>query len=308
MNRMISVKEYFRLEKQLSSAQGMAIYDEYLFQLYHTGYCAVHNIKEKNLVPNAFFPLGSANEGCPNCNYTNHANQCMFSTIRCKGNDLPLMYVTTGNGTGYDDEGFFYRCCVENILLDRDYSRKVISGHSELLQTISYKNEGIEETSYESPCWGCPAWLVDSENGYLYMFSCRNRTTIEFADMMDSNAYIISKFLLPDPLSKTRVTLNAFDIVDQFTCPFDTLFTQGGIYANGKIYYTFGMGNDKRGCYPDRLKVFDLEKRMCVNTIDLSDSLLGKEEIECCGFYNGDIFVNTNAGTVGIYSLGNACE
>ena len=302
--QLISQDMRFRLEKQLPSAQGMAIYDDNLFQLYHTGYCAVHNLKEKDSKPNAFFPLGSVNEGYPNKDYTNHANQCMFSTIRCNDNALPLMYVTTGNGIGYDDEGFFYRCCVENILLERNINGKVVSGRSELLQTISYRDEGIDNSIWESPCWGCPAWFVDSKNERLYMLSCRYRTTIEYADRIGNNAYIITSFPLPDPFSTKKVIYTASDILDQFICPFDTLFTQGGMYYNGKIYYTFGLGNDNNFCYPDRLKVFDLNKRICERTIDLSQSILGIEEIECCAFYNGELYVNTNADSVGVYSLG----
>lgn len=301
-------KLYFRMEKQLPSAQGMAIYGDELFQLYHTGYCAVHSLKAKNRKPDVLFPLGSVNEGIPNKDYANHSNQCMFSTVRCNGNSLPLLYVTTGNGVGSDEDGFYYRCCVENIVLERDYTTKVISGHSELLQTISYKDEGIEGTNWEKPCWGCPAWFVDSENCYLYIFSCRYRTTIEFSNTIKNNAYIISKFLLPDPFSGAKVILTACDIIDQFTCPFDTLFTQGGTYSNGKLFYTFGMGNGKGGCYPNRLKIIDLEQKKCIKTIDLSESIFGLEEIESCGFYNRELFVNTNAESVGIYSLGLCVE
>lgn len=308
MLMITEVRELFRLEKQLPSAQGMAIYGDILFQLYDTGFCAVHNIKEKKSLPDAFFPLGSVNEGVPDNKYTNHANQCMFSTIRTNGNDLPLLYVTSGNGVGCDDEGFFYRCSVENINLERDNYGKVISGNSELLQSISYKNEGIDTEKWESPCWGCPAWFVDSEKAFLYMLSCRNRTTIEYAEAAGSNAYIVSKFSLPDPFSEKKIILKACDILDQFTCPFDTLFTQGGIFYEGKIFYTFGMGSDKRGCYPDRIKIFDINKRECVNTLDLSQSIIGTEEIESCGFYNGELYVNTNADSVGIYSLGNIYE
>lgn len=293
------------LEKQLSSAQGMAVYGDELFQLYHTGWCAVHSLKYGHEKPDVFFPLGSANAGTPDNNYTNHSNQCMFSTVRCGENPLPLLYVTVGNGTGADDNGFFYRCAVENIVLVRDTTGKVLSGQSELLQTISYKDEGLEATKWESPCWGCPAWFVDSKKNCLYMLSCRYRTTVEFADIAGNNAYVITTFPLPDPFSEAKVILKPCDILDQFTCPFDTLFTQGGIYADGKLYYTFGMGSDKRGCYPDRLKIFDLNLRQCTETFDLSGSILGLEEIESCGFYNGELLVNTNAENVGIYSLGN---
>lgn len=303
MTQYRNVMQLFRLEKQLPSAQGMAIYGDELFQLYHTGYCAVHNMKDKNSKPYAFFPLGSMNEGTPNKSYINHSNQCMFSSIKASGNALPLMYVTSGNGIGEDEDGYFYRCSVENIVLRRDCLGKVASGRSELIQTICYKNNNTEKTIWEKPCWGCPAWFVDSENGYLYIFSCRNRTTIEFSDMIESNAYIISKFDLPDPFSMKKVVLDASKIIDQFTCPFDTLFTQGGVYYNSKLYYTFGLGNDSRGCYPNRIKVFNLQEKKCVETIDLSKSIMAGEEIESCIIYNENIYVNTNSDSVGIYLL-----
>lgn len=91
------------------------------------------------------------------------------------------------------------------------------------------------------------------------------------------------------------------DILDQFTAPFDILFTQGGMFKDGKIFYTFGFGNET---YPDGLRIYDLKQRRLAARMDLSRSVLKDEEIECCSFYKGELLCNTNAQPSKLYSLG----
>lgn len=289
-----------RYDKVLKSAQGMAIYGDNAFILHHTGVCAVYDLITKDAKCVTSFKLGSYNDGTPSNEYINHSNQCMFSDIRLNDNSIPLLYVTTGNHFGEDEDGYFYRCAVENIVLTKDSDGHVV-GTSSLVQTISYKNGGIEDTQYESPCFGCPAWFVDSKKGYLYIFSARYRTTAEFLPYYEQNRYIITKFKLPDPTQSKFVLLHARDIIDQFVTPFDILFTQGGTLKDDKIYYTFGLGNDQ---YPLGMRVFDLKNRCICQEYDLSKSSFGNEEIECCGFYQGELLCNTNAPIGGIFSLG----
>ena len=296
-----SAKLFMRYEKSFPSAQGMAIHEDLAFILYHTGYCAVCDLETRSGSPLAVFPLGSANEGVPSPAYINHANQCMFSTLHYQGNPLPLLYVTTGNMGGGDENGFYYRCAVENILLKKDGTGRCTGAESRLVQTISYSNENLEKTGWLSPCWGCPAWFVDSEKGRIYLFSAKYRTTRDYLQFREDNRYIITEFIMPQPEEGTFVRLTAADIIDQFTAPFDILFTQGGTLAGGKIYYTFGFGDTQ---YPNGLRVYDLaERRLCAE-MDLSGSVLGREEIECCAFYKGSLLCNTNAENAGIYDLG----
>lgn len=296
-----NVKLIMRYKKILPSAQGMAIYGDSAFILHHTGECAIYNLKTKDPKPEVRFRLGSWNSGTPNEKYINHANQCMFSSRHLNGNPLPLLYVTTGNAGGGDENGYYYRCAVENINVERDSTDKAVWAKSERIQTISYRNDGIERVNWETPCWGCPAWFVDSENGSLYMFSARYRTTEAFLQYYDRNSYIITRFPLPDAADGGLVILTAKDIEDQFLAPFNILFTQGGMICRDKLFYTFGLGDAH---YPIGLRVYDLKERCQAAAIDLSTSAMGAEEIESCSFYHGELLCNTNAETGGIFSLG----
>ena len=293
---------YVRYNKILPSAQGMAVFDHMAFILHHTGECALYDLRTRNPAPLARFPLGSYNSGAPTKDYINHANQCMFSGEHLNGNPIPLLYVTAGYGTERDQDGYFYRCAVEDLHVERAADGRCQRAESRLVQTVTFSGEGIEETGYEMPCWGCPAWFVDSESEHLYIFSARWRTTEEFLIHYEENRYIVTKLRKP-PLSEPFVHLKAKDILDQFLLPFDILFTQGGMIAGDKLFYTFGLG---RPPYPIGLRVYDLTNRCVCGRLDLSDSVLGQEEIESCCFYEGELLCNTNAPTGGIYSLGTA--
>lgn len=293
---------YMRYDKILPSAQGMAVYGDMAFILYHTGVCALYDLKTRDPKPLARFPLGSYNSGVPARDYLNHSNQCMFSGEYLEGNTIPLLYVTCGCGVGRDQDGFFYRCAVEDVHVERMADGRCTRAESRLIQTLVFSDEDIGKTSYEKPCWGCPAWFVDSANDCLYIFSSRWRTTKEFLEHYNANRYIITKMRKP-PLVDAFVRLTAADILDQFLVPFDILFTQGGMISGDKMFYTFGLGDNS---YPIGLRVYDLTGRCVCGKVDLSGSIFGHEEIESCSFYNGELFcnTNTNAGTGGIYSLG----
>lgn len=294
-----SSKLYMPFSKTLSSAQGMAIYDNEAFILYHTGVCSVYDLLSRSDIPKASFRLASYNGGFPSQQYINHANQAMFSSNYYRNNNIPLLYVTTGNDGGEDENGFYYRCAVENIIKRKNEAGD-ITFTSELLQTIHYKNTGIEDTTWETPCWGAPAFFVDSENNFLYIFSARYRTTKAFSEYYSKNAYIITKFSLPGIDGEKNVILTASEILDQFTVPFDIPFTQGGTLYQDKIYYTFGFGNND---YPIGIRIYDLKHKCIAARIDLSHSVLANEEIECCSFYKGNLLYNTNSGNIYMMDL-----
>lgn len=291
---------YMRCDKILPSAQGMAIHGGMAFILYHTGVCALYDLETRDPRPLARFPLGSYNSGTPTGDFLNHANQCMFSGEHLDGNPIPLLYVTAGYGTGFDADGFFYRCAVEDVRVERAGDGTCRRAESRLVQTISYSDEGREGTAFERPCWGCPAWFAGGGDDCLYMFSARWRTTAEFLEHKAENRYIVTRLRKP-PLAEPFVCLTGADILEQFLLPFDILFTQGGMIAGDKLFYTFGLGTPQ---YPVGLRVYDLTNRRVCGRLDLSASVLGGEEIESCCFYNGELLCNTNAGTGGIYSLG----
>ena len=299
-----NVSLYMRYEKVLPSAQGMAIYGDLAFILHHTGVCAVYDLAARQSAPLTSFKLASYNDGADGKERINHSNQCMFGSVHIGANPLPLLYVTTGNDGGADEAGYYYRCAVENITLHRGADGIVTGGKSELVQTISLNDKGIENSRWQRPCWGCPAWFVDPDTGVIYTFSARYRTTAAFKEHYADNNYIITKYRSVNPLNGGAVMLTSDDITDQFECPFDIPFTQGGMIHGGRLYYTFGCGSANGGEYPDGLRVYDLREKRLVAKANLQNSVLGAEEIESCSFYNGELLCNTNADIGGIYSLG----
>ncbi|MBR5545863.1 MAG: hypothetical protein IKU70_02655 [Clostridia bacterium] len=290
-------KLYMRFQKQLPSAQGMAIHNDRAYLLYDSGWCAVHDLNERDERPLDLFPLGSMNEGTPTQDYRNHANQAMFGALHHGDNPIPLLYVTTGKGIGTDQDGFFYRCAVENIICTTD-ENGVEHHRSETLQTICYQPEGIEDTSFVPPCWGCPAFFPDTENGFLYIFSARYRTKRGCVPEGERNAFVITKFPLPALTDGSMVRLTPKQILDQFEIPSDTAFTQGGLLAGNHLIYTFGC--PKLG-YPDEIMVFDVCRKELTAHIRNLDEALHGEELESCAIYCGELMLNTCDG--GIYTL-----
>ena len=123
----------------------------------------------------------------------------------------------------------------------------------------------------------------------LGMLSARFRTTAAFLDKYDENAYIVTKFRLPNP-TEGDVTFTADDIIDQYFLPFNAFATQGGTIYEDKLYYSFGFG---RKDTPDALNVIDLNKKEYALCEDLSTSPFADEEVECVGFYKGKMLINT---------------
>ena len=110
--------------------------------------------------------------------------------------------------------------------------------------------------------------------------------------------------LLPDPLQGGMIRFGPKDIQDQFTVPFDIPFTQGGMIAGNKLFYTFGAGDAER---PDGIRVYDLSRKCLIAGADLQDTIMGAEEIESCSFRGRELICNTNAKPEGgYYSLGTA--
>ena len=154
------------------------------------------------------------------------------------------------------------------------------------------------------PCWGCPAWFADCRQKAVYMFSAKYRTTPAFKAYYPVNQYIITRFPLPDPLQGGMIRFGPKDIQDQFTVPFDIPFTQGGMIAGNKLFYTFGAGDAER---PDGIRVYDLSRKCLIAGADLQDTIMGAEEIESCSFRGRELICNTNAKPEGgYYSLGTA--
>ncbi len=281
---------YMRCHRPIPNTQGMDVWGDRAFVLYDTGVCGVFDLKSRDPNPMAVFPLGSYNAGKPSRDYLNHANSCMFSATHLNGNPIPLLYVTAGTGIGTTEDGYFYRCAVENIIEQPDGFFV-----SQTVQTITYDPEGTLPEGIEPPCWGCPCFMMDPDEGVLYIFSARYRTKRGCVPEGAQNAYIITKFPLPDPEKGGKVILHPEDILEQFTVPSDVLFTQGGGIANGKLYYTYGC--PKVG-YDVEILVFDLKKKCLAAHVGNLNEAFHQEEIECCAVYGGLLLCNTCDGSI----------
>jgi hypothetical protein len=137
--------------------------------------------------------------------------------------------------------------------------------------------------------------MVDNDAGFLYLFSARYRTKRGCVPEGKKNAYLITKFPLPDPKQGGMVHLHPEDILDQFAVESEVLFTQGGTIFDGKLYYTFGY---PKGGYPVQIMAFDLKNKcLAAQSGDLSEAFFD-EEIECCAPYRGKLLCNTCAGSI----------
>lgn len=68
--------------------------------------------------------------------YSNHVNQAVFSQTFYEEEDaFPLLYVTSGNAGGADEDGYYGRCAVERITM-KEQEDGTLSFSSELMQTI----------------------------------------------------------------------------------------------------------------------------------------------------------------------------
>lgn len=281
---------YMTCHRPVPNVQGMDIYGDWAFVLHDTGVCAVYDLITRSPNPLSVFPLGSYNSGKPTRDYLNHANSCMFGAVHWEDNPIPLLYVTVGAGIGCDEDGYFYRCAVENI-----QQREDGSFFAQTIQTICYKPEGQLPPGIVQPCWGSPCFLVDNDNGYFYLFSARYRTKRGCVPEGKENAYILTKLPLPNLAQGGMIHLRPEDILDQFVVPSDVLFTQGGTIYGEKLYYTFGY---PKGGYPLQILVFDLtSKTLCAQVENLTESFRG-EEIECCGIYRNRLLCNTCDGSI----------
>jgi hypothetical protein len=286
---------YMHIWQGEHDVQGMGIWEKWAFVLHDTGICSVYDLECRSAVPLDVFRLGSYNEGVPSKDYRNHANSCMFSTKHYRDNEIPLLYVTIGTGIGMDEDGYFYRCAVEDITRQKD-KFGAIKYTAQTLQTISYHPAGIEQTPWKQPCWGCPAFLVDSEDDALYIFSAQYRTKRGQVPEGEHNRYIVTKFSLPPLHAGKEVRLGPADIIDQFDFPSDVQFTQGGTIFAGKLYYTFGC---PRNGYPLTIMVVDLRQRKLSAVITDLDGAMNEEELECCAFYQNKLLCNTCADGCG---------
>lgn len=264
------------------AVQGMAIFDNKLFQLQHKGILNIYDFENKNSVPLATCNLETYSAT------GNHANCCNFSNKYYQGNTIPLLYIVGGNS------GEVMECDVENIILTENNG--TYTATSQLVQIITLDQSGFESAGYV-PYWGWSCWLTSPDNKYLYYFGAKYRTNGSMDQYYDDNRYIITKFNYPD-LSNSNVTLTANDVLDQFTTPYEINVTQGGTLYDNKIYYSFGFGTTT---YPARIGVWDLRTRSYTNLIELSNTPVSTQEPEDLYVYNDSLYLMT--GSKKLYKL-----
>lgn len=270
-----------------SSVQGMAITDEgLLVQAYDGGQCRIFDLRAEGNAPVAGLPFASAGKD-------NHANAISLSDTRYEGGWLPLLYVTGGrpaNGRmvchveNIRKEGNVYRAeRVQRITLCADFAWDMQPGSA------------YREADGFCRIWGAPTWMVDSRENCLYVFSAIYRTTRAYARFAKENRYVVTKLRLPAP-TEGDVTLTRQDVLDQVLYDFDVLVTQSGVVRGGEIYYVFGFGRDQASRESSQLRIYNLRTREITGRIDLATAI--PEELEGCDFYQGELHVVTQAGSL----------
>ena len=303
--------------------QGMAVLGDHLFVFHNDGVSKVYDLQTKSSTPISTFNLGSYNTGVPDSNYANHANTAMFSDyyyvdpVTGVPNDIPLLMVRTGNGSGADSTGYYARLSIENITKTVD-AYGAITYSSQVLQTIIYSDyydgnktvthfNAANGTSYVPAAgFGAPMWMVDSANDAIYILSAKYRTTYGSVGntttypgyyTVADNYYVVTKFDMTDWTVGGTVVLTPQHIKDQFRTEFAAFSTQGGTLFDEKIIYTFGFGQIA-GYNPGAILVFDLNNEDIELKVDLSRSMFAFEELEGSAVYNGKLLVNTQAGFI----------
>ena len=256
------------MSKKYASSQGMTIYDDKVFVLKAGGYCDVYSFTDKHYISS--FVLGSESE-------FNHCNCANFGIENADGAVFPLLYVTNGQIGSLTE----WHCKVENITYCDNYF------YSECVQTIILDNSNFKSTGYEVP-WGCPQWLIDRERGFLWVWSANLRTIPSITGDYSNNKYHATKFRIPKLSEGKVVTLTANDILDQVSFEFDAYSTQGGCMADGKIYFSYGFGDEASS---SKIRIYDTDTGHILKRMDLSGLL--DVELEDLSLYNKKLYVNT---------------
>lgn len=260
----------------LPHSQGMAVWGKWLLSLEHGGHCHVFDRSSGALKEEADFYLGSSDNA-------NHCNQANFGVEAMPGAEMPLVYVTVGKpGSPLD-----MRCHVESI------SRNGKEWKSELVQTIELDTIGWHAAGLQT-IFGAPSWLIDRDDKAIWVFSARLRTLPRTTPSFDMSCYVATKFRIPAVAEGEFVRLALDDVLDQVVFEMDVYATQSGCIHDGKIYYSFGFGqqkNDPRVL--SRVRVYDLKKREIAHRIELGEQI--PEECEAVAIDGDRMLISTNS-------------
>ena len=253
--------------------QGLEIWDDCIFSCEDGGHVNVYDFKTADSRPIAGFELASSHPD-------NHVNNVCFGIETKRGASFPLLYITNGK-VGSELE---WLCFVESI------TRRGKRFSSELVQTIELDASKWAEKGYAS-IFGAPSWLVDREQGFMWVFSARKRTVASVTKNAWENQYVATKFRIPSLSEGAKVRFDEDDILDQVVFPYDVWFTQAGCMHDGKIYYCFGVGkqDDRR---PSCIPVYATRTRTITARYNVQDQVV--YEPEDIVIRDGFMYVNTN--------------
>jgi hypothetical protein len=248
--------------------QGMAIFNNYLIDLFHSGKARLYNITNSFAITplTSLFSLGSYDAN------NNHSNCASFGVDYYDEDDvLPVLYVTQYIAGSW-------KCFVERV---------DVVGSSTLVQTISLPS-GVFG-------YNCD-WVIDRQNKKLIVFG----NTIDSST--SSNKHRVLVFNIPD-LASSSVTLSVSDAVEDYYMEdySDEIVTskggklwfsvQGGFAYDGLLYCA-ASGDNYSSETDNRVKIiyaWDWKNKRLHSRIPLDKVIYG--EIEDADFHNGAIVV-----------------
>ena len=192
-----------KYKNEVFSGQGMAILNDTLYRLFHSGVCIASDISGLE-APKTLFTteLGSRIE-------SNHCNCAQF--------DYPSL-----------GEGLLYVSSVKELNGERGecYVERVCGEKAELIQTISIENVGILD-NYKG------VNIICGDDGLLWIFGYNIQGT----------KIIVAKARKPSISEGFKVLLTDSDIIDYWfdsDLSYKISVSQGGTIHNGYLYFVFG--------------------------------------------------------------------
>lgn len=225
------------------AAQGMAIYNGYMFQLYNTGFVRVYNITKNEPVFINQFNLGSYNEH-------NHANSAQFGRFKTD-NGFPYLYV--GHTTKESRKMSIEKIDLNGSQLIQTISFDVIDALPDSLAFNAVVGDdgyiwvsGYKETKLYFAKFRLPSiedgditiglnYLVDSwvENDYIYEEEVNQDISVYNGKFFFQYGGTYNRRGIKVYDTSTHLLLNNLDLTDYVSEEF-----QGMDIFNGKIYIT----------------------------------------------------------------------
>lgn len=247
--------------------QGMALYEDWLISLEHSGVATVYSLKGEKMQRKGALKLGSYS-------MSNHCNSANFGYAKARQEDkLPLLYVSRTN-TARTADGLDRIAYVERL--------DPVAMKSELVQRI-YLNTSPQTIT------GNSTWAIDKENGLLVCLTntVRNKGV--------GNRHWMLTFRLPEyrgPQDSLVILTQAdalenYCLEDYYNKPFSPIM-QGLNVKDGLLFIPVGVGTPKE---PSILYVWNMGTHRMQNEINLQEAI--PSELEDSDYRNGSIYLQT---------------